>query len=246
MDDTTLPPAIRLLWGRRQRRRRGPRPALSLDGVVQAAIELADAEGLGQLSMGRVAERLGFTTMSLYRYVRSKEDLLVLMSDAANPPPPEPQPGDWRAGLREWAWGMLAGLRRRPWQLQIPITGPPIGPNGLAWMEVGLRNLAEVDLHEGEKLGVIQLLSGYVRGQAQLSYELALAARSGTGTTASYDQMLRQVVTAEEFPAIQGLIDSGVLDVPLEYDDQDDFEFGMQRVLDGVAVLIERRCADRP
>jgi AcrR family transcriptional regulator len=235
MDDDTLD----VLWGRRSRPRRGPKPGLSLDGVVQAAIALADAEGLGQLSMSRVAERLGFTTMSIYRYVKRKDDLLLLMVDGAATNPPRPDPDDWRAGLREWSRAMLDSYRLHPWTLQIPISGPPVGPNQLAWMDAGLHCLSRVELHEAEKLGVIQLVSGYVRAQALLSSELSQAAKARTAPVPTYGAQLRKVVTAHDYPALHRLVESGFLDGPTDYDDRD-FEFGLDRVLDGVAALIDR------
>src|ERR1700753_4264520 len=74
-----LPPGLDLLWGRRERGARGPKPGLSIEGIVEAAIKLADAEGLGAVSMARVAKELGFTTKSLYRHVANRGDLLQLM-----------------------------------------------------------------------------------------------------------------------------------------------------------------------
>src|SRR5215469_9069686 len=78
-----LPPGLDLLWGRRERGKRGPRAGLSADAIVAAAIKVADAKGLEGVSMARVAEELGFTTMSLYRHVASKEELLQLMWNGA-------------------------------------------------------------------------------------------------------------------------------------------------------------------
>src|ERR1700685_4150594 len=78
-----LPPGLDLLWGRRGRGQRGPKPGLSVEAIVAAAIRLADAEGLEAVSMAHVAEQLGFTTMSLYRHVTSKEELLQLMWNAS-------------------------------------------------------------------------------------------------------------------------------------------------------------------
>ena len=71
-----------LLWGRRERPTRGPKPALDIERIVRAGVEVADAEGLEALSMRKVAGRLGVGTMSLYRYVPSKQELLDLMFDA--------------------------------------------------------------------------------------------------------------------------------------------------------------------
>ena len=80
------PSGLERLW-RREELDRKPRLGLSLDRVVQSGIELADGDGLGAVSMKRVAERLGFTTMSLYRYVTSKDELLLLMHDTVWQPP---------------------------------------------------------------------------------------------------------------------------------------------------------------
>ena len=88
MVKSPLPPRLQLLWGLQERPRRGPKPGLSLERIVDAAIGLADAGGLAAVSMARVAAELGFTTMSLYRYVPTKDDLLELMVDAASGLPP--------------------------------------------------------------------------------------------------------------------------------------------------------------
>ncbi len=74
-----LPPGLDLLWGRREPGKRGPRPGLSADAIVTAAMQVADAEGLEAITMARVAAKLGFTPMALYRYVASKDELLQLM-----------------------------------------------------------------------------------------------------------------------------------------------------------------------
>lgn len=241
MDDVALPPGLALLWDRQAAPRRGPKPALSLETVVSAAVALADADGLAQLSMARVAERLGYTTMSLYRYVKSKDDLLTLMADAANADPPPPSPASWRAGLGSWARGVFANYRTHPWLLHIPISGPPAGPSQLRWMEAGLQNLSAVDLPEETKLGVIQLLHGYVRGEAQFSADLAAAApQAAPGPT--YGQILRAVTTPETHPALSRLVATGILDAPTEYDPDVDFAFGLDRVLDGIAALVARPC----
>ena len=87
-ESTALPAGVRLLWGLDKPRGGDPSLRFSLDEVVAAAIEVADTEGLAAVSMARVAQQLGSSTMALYRYVASKDDLLLLMSDAAIGPPP--------------------------------------------------------------------------------------------------------------------------------------------------------------
>ena len=82
-EQVPLPPGLDLLWGRRERGKRGPRAGLSADAIVAAAVRVADAEGLEAVSMARVAKELGFTTMSLYRHVSGKDELLQMMWDAS-------------------------------------------------------------------------------------------------------------------------------------------------------------------
>lgn len=249
MDATGLPRRLELLWGEGDRPGRRSRPGLSLERVVGAAIEVADAEGLAQLSMSRVAERLGFTTMSLYRYVRSKDELLVLMEEVAIGPPGPDDPTDgWRAGLQRWVGEHIAIYHRHPWLLQIPISGPPLTPNNLLWFERGLQILDRTGLRPEEKIGAIQLVAGYVRNEAQLSIDLLAAeaaAVAAYGEPVSYGQMLSRLIDPERFPALTRMVRDGVFDVSEGYSEED-FNFGLQRVLDGIEVLVESRAeADR-
>jgi AcrR family transcriptional regulator len=240
MDISHLPPSLQVLWTSKQHHRRGPRPALTLDAVVGAAIDIADADGLGAVSMSRVAERLGFTPMSLYRYVKSKDELLLLMADAANEAPPSPPAtNDWREAIEQWARLVFATFRRHPWLLQVPVNGPPAGPSQLRWMEAGLQNLAGTGLHEGRKLQIIQLLHGYVRGEAQLSNDLAHP-DPAESTAGQYGAIIRTVTAPETHPALTRMLSSGLLDGPTEYDEDIDFGFGLGTILDGVALLVDR------
>lgn len=82
-EDTELPRGIALAWGVAANPQRGPKREMSVERIVEAAVELADAEGIGAVSMAAVAKKLGFTPMSLYRYVSAKDDLLLLMQEEA-------------------------------------------------------------------------------------------------------------------------------------------------------------------
>ncbi|MEX5713023.1 TetR/AcrR family transcriptional regulator [Parafrankia sp. FMc6] len=176
-----LPPGVDLLWGRRERGRRGPRPGLSLARIVTAAVEIADEEGLGPLSMSRLAQRLGFTAMSLYRYMTGKDELLMLMLDAVMAsPPPGPAPGEgWRAVLERWAGECRSLYQRHPWALDAPISRPPLGPNQLRWLDAGLAALAGTRATPEENLSVMLLLDGYVRAETRLWVQLRRAYRPG-------------------------------------------------------------------
>src|SRR5699024_2885648 len=101
-----IPRAVAIAWGMHEVPERGPRRGLSHERIVRAAIEIADADGLAAVTMQRVARALEFTTMSLYRYVASKDELLALMQDAATRPPPVqqwPPDGPWQEAIRTWA-----------------------------------------------------------------------------------------------------------------------------------------------
>src|SRR5688500_19795255 len=115
-DETGLPPEIALLWGAREAPRRGPKPTLTVDDITRAAIEVADAEGLKAVSMAKVAAHLGNSTMALYRHVKSKRELLLLMADAALEIPPKlPQDGDWRTNLKLWARNVMNAVGDHQW-----------------------------------------------------------------------------------------------------------------------------------
>ena len=240
-----LPPTIALLWGLREGRRRGGgKPGLSLARIVEAAIELADVEGLAAVSMARVAERLGFTTMSLYRYVASKDELLLLMWDAAGGDPPELPAGDgWRSRLERWSWEDRATLQRHPWMLQLPITGPPMGPRQLAWMDRALQALESTPLEEGEKVNAILLVTVYVLGQTRLAEEIRRGEQAARDAAPglelpTFPQMLSGLVRADTYPALTRALASGVFDDP--DDDLDaDFQYGLDRILDGIHARIE-------
>jgi AcrR family transcriptional regulator len=243
---TGIPASIEAAWGLRERPTKGPRRGLSLERIVDAAVNVAGSEGLGAVSMSRVATELGASTMSLYRYVAAKDELLALMVDAAyGEPPAERAPDEgWREGLSRWSWAELAALRRHPWVLRVPFTAPPVAPNNIAWLEVGLRALRGTGLTEQEKMSTILLLSGFVRNWASLIGDLVEAARS-TGSTvdeamAGYGRTLAKLIDTERFPELSVVIAAGALDDDDEPDDAE-FIFGLERILDGIEVLVRAR-----
>jgi AcrR family transcriptional regulator len=243
--DNGIPPVLAAAWGLRTRPGKGPRPGLTLERIVAAAVKVAATAGLGAVSMSRVASELGASTMSLYRYVTAKEELLDLMIDAAIGQPPPLPPGEgWRDGLSRFAHAYLDLLRRQSWVVRVPISGPPLTPNQIAWMDHGLATMRGTALLQYERLSTILIISALVRNWALLTADIEAAAQAG-GTTAEqamlgYGQLLRRLVDPARFPAVGELIDSGVLDVPSEVAD-DDFEFGLDRVLDGLEALIRSR-----
>ncbi|WP_345030094.1 TetR/AcrR family transcriptional regulator [Kutzneria kofuensis] len=160
-----------MLWDLEPKPTRTTGPALSRDRIVRAAVELVDEQGMDALSMARLAERLGRATMSLYRHVASKDELQAVMLDAAlgEPPRPNDPTAGWRAGLETWARALLAVYRRHPWMPRMEITGPPLSPGQLGWLEAGLVLLRDTALEPIERMSVMLLVSGYVRNEASIA-----------------------------------------------------------------------------
>ncbi|MEU7932678.1 TetR/AcrR family transcriptional regulator [Micromonospora echinofusca] len=247
--DVELPESIELAWGLRERPGKGPRRSLTMEQVVAAGIRVAEADGLAAVSMNRVAGELGVGTMSLYRYVSAKTDLLELMADAGYGDPPAPRGPDegWRPALARWAHANVAAIHRHPWIRQIPIGGPPMGPNGVRWMEQGLAALRGTGLRGVERLSTILLVSGYARYWATLTADLTEAAAreqlSPDEVGARYWQQLERLTRNGPYPAVRELL----ADAEDELDEELDAEwrFGLDRILDGVEALISSRAATR-
>jgi AcrR family transcriptional regulator len=240
---SVLPDSIAAAWGVRERPHKGPKPALSLERIVAAAVRIADADGLDAVSMGRVAAELGAAAMSLYRHVSGKEELLSLMVDAALGDAPDPLAAGegWRSGLSRWAWGFRASISRHPWAIRIPLNSLPILPHAVAWFEHALACMQDTQLTEARKASVIMLLSGYVRNVAATESDIA-AAMQASGLSPSewmsaYPRMLTKLTDPQRFPALAAFIAAGVFDAADGPDDE--FIFGLDRILDGIENLAQ-------
>jgi AcrR family transcriptional regulator len=242
----SVPTTLDLLWGTAQRPRRGPKPSLTLERIVAEAIGHADAEGLASLSMQRLAERLGCAKMALYRYVPGKAELEALMLDAALGAAPDPapaSPGDeaapgaadpWRAHLRAWAMTMFQRMLAHPWAHELAQGIRPLGPNEVGWMESALTTLAGSGLTGAESLDTVALLAGHVRGLA-----LQAAASGGDGLEAALGRQVSQALAAQagRYPrTVAAFAESGP---PGDRDNA--LDFGIDRILDGLGVLIADR-----
>ncbi len=238
---------LELLWGGGERSTRGPKPALSVEKIVRAAIELADAEGVEALSMQRVAAAVGKTTMSLYRYVSGKDQLIELMVDyAAEEEPPKPAGEDWRAEVAVWVRAVWEFHLRHPWMLRIRMNGPPSGPRQLAWMEAGMRAISGLGLTGAEMIWAMTFLDGAVRELARISLDMAEAQReagiTGLEADADFAAGLRKYLDPERFPMLAATIAEGTFDPDTEESSiLPDLEFGVQRLLDGLEAYARRR-----
>lgn len=242
-----LPSGVALSWGIVKSSRRGPKGELSIPKIVGAAIEIADRDGLAAVSMSRVAQSLGFTTMSLYRYITSKEDLLVLMQDTICniPIPPEEAGKPWREEMKEYVWACVGIFQKHPWYGDIPITGVPLTPSNLLVIDWMLRVMKNFPLNDFEKMSFVLLISSYARAVGLISRDMASALRAGADPEAfsgfSYGNALRQLVTSDRFPNLYPLIQSGAYTEEVENPISNDLEFGLERILDGIEHYVNEK-----
>ncbi|WP_395243639.1 TetR/AcrR family transcriptional regulator C-terminal domain-containing protein [Agromyces sp. MMS24-K17] len=253
-----LPRGIALAWGVTVNPQRGPKRELSIERIVEAAVAIADAEGLAAVSMSRVAQSLGYTTMSLYRYITGKDDLVLLMGEAASavPIPDDGLERDWRTGLTAWFQAIRAAYREHPWLVDIPVSGAPVTPNSLAVVDWFLRETRSLPLTDGEKISALLLLTSYARATSAQERDLdaaaaaaasetggAVAAGAGAGAFAA----LAELVTPERFPDLAPVfLGGGYLAESGPGDIGDDTAFGFERILDGIEHHVSRLAEGRP
>ncbi|GAA1781667.1 TetR/AcrR family transcriptional regulator [Streptomonospora arabica] len=240
--DNDPTPALKLLWGVDEPHpSRGPRQGLTRERVVQAAIEVAEAEGLAALSMRRVAQRLEVGTASLYTYVPGKPELLALMLDAmiGDGVLPHTLPGGWREQLEAAARSDWEGFRRHPWILQLASDRPLPGPNLMAWFDSALSVLEGTGLTDAERFTVVEGIDGLVRGMARNATDPASDEGPGESAKtwrATRDAFLEEHVDFGRYPHFAAALGVGA---PPGADEV--FEFGLRRMLDGVEGLMRER-----
>lgn len=241
-DRAPMPRGVELAWSRSRGTKPGPRPGLNLDQIIGAAIEIADEAGLAAVSLARVAVNLGCATTSLYRHIRSKDDLVVLMCDTAAAPPPDlpaPDPHQWQKSLGDLAWQIFDRYRAHPWALEAAPSGPPNTPNQLLWGEHMLRAMSRTTLTYPEQLRAITLIAGYAREQARLAADPVISddvAPAGQ----SYFQLLSTVLTPDRFPMFCRVFADDDITTSISYT-HEDFQFGLDRIIDGLSTLHTRR-----
>ena len=245
MNDTTpepeLPRGVALAWGVASNPQRGPKREMSVESIVDAAVEIADRGGLAAVSMSSVATSLGFTPMSLYRYISAKDDLVLLMGERGVGSPPESirEAATWREGLRLWAAEQAGMFRDHPWILDIPIVGTPVTPNNLAWLDAALEAMKDVPLDYDTKVACVLAV------MAQVRFEGVVMRGYLDPTIASADQLddqaealLMQLVTPEHLPRVHAALVEGAFS-PVTGGNP--FSYGLERVLDGIEAFLAGR-----
>lgn len=241
-DDNPLSRSHQLLWEGLPQSKKGPRPTLSLEQIVEAGIAIADADGLEGLSMRRLAVDLGMGTMSLYRYVPTKGDLLNLMLDhvaGAQVDRLTTQQG-WRETLHSAARkGRELYLHHR-WLIQVNWTRPVLGPSSLTDLDVTMTGLTDLPFTDREKMMVVSLLDSYVTGSVrqEILYDHA-AAETGMSDEEFWNLQLPVLVSAMEsgrFPTLASM-DEDTFSAGWE----ETFDFGLQFLLEGIEREVARR-----
>lgn len=207
MTNDAVSRTLALAWGLAAAPQRGPKRELTPERIVEAAVAIADAEGLPAVTMQRVAQTFEFSTMALYRYVATKDELHRLMLDAAlSSAEGVIDPADWRTGLREFLAELLDGYRRHPWALDIPLSADiHFMPGQMRVADRGLCAMRSLPAAETAKLAVLMLFAAFARGHAAVEREVLSGAEVSPETRA----LIEEAVTPGRFPDAAELVRSG-------------------------------------
>lgn len=235
--------SLELLWGLQDKPTRGPKPSLTLDRIVDAAISVADAEGLEALSMRRVAVELGVGAMSLYRYVPGKAELLDVMLDRVVRPRDHLLDGEllgWREALEVNARGIWELCLAHPWYPLVDQTRAMLGPNNIAALESVLRHFHGVPLSDQEKVMAVVAVESIVTSAAR-AHLSAVNAEQRTGVSeqdfwAAQEPLLVRAMESGRYPTLAQLSED-----TFTFDIEQARDFGLTAVFDGLEKLIASR-----
>lgn len=225
------------------------RARLSREDIAAEALAIADAEGIDAVSMRRVAAALDVGTMSLYHYVRTKAELIDLMSDAMMAEvlvPAGELPPHWRPALQAIATRSVEAFRAHPWAIEAPPSAP--GPNALRHFEQSLEALTGLDVDVRTRFEIIAMVDDYAFGfalrEAQDQRERAAESDGTLDAVAAYvDTQLAtgKFPQLESLGAIAATTREALETVARLMHDEGRFVRGLARLLDGIALDLERR-----
>ncbi|XVQ15562.1 TetR/AcrR family transcriptional regulator [Spirillospora sp. CA-255316] len=228
------------IWMRPERPARGPRPTYSRAQITEAAVRIADAEGLEAASMRRIAAEIGTGAMSLYRYVPGRDDLLELMVDhvIGELDLPERPSGDWRADLTLLAERTRAMRLRHPWMSELQRARSSFGPNQLRMLEFGMGTL-DVGIPIDDIMVLVGLVTGYVDNavQEELAWESewrrsGLSKENWMWRSAPY---VHQLINSGKHPMLTRIVKDARQP---HMDPEAGFRYGLERVLDCIQAAL--------
>jgi len=216
------------------------RPKLTREQIASCALAIADAEGIDAVSMRRIAEELGVGTMTLYYYVRTKDDLLTLMDDHLTGEvliPKGKLPKEWRAAITAIARASRAVFIRHPWALS-DLEGGRIGPNGMRHVEQSMAALASAPLSETDKATVISAVDDFVFGHVLRLRDPFVPDAGNSQGRQQVNEFIHAQIATGEYPHLAAMVgDEDPTEVFTRMarmmSDEKRFERGLEALLDG-------------
>ncbi|MDP1804802.1 MAG: TetR/AcrR family transcriptional regulator [Acidimicrobiales bacterium] len=220
-------------------------PRFGLDDLAAAAMRIADQEGIAALSMRRLAGELGAGTMTLYHYVRTKGELLALVTDSVMGElilPAEELATDWRSAMTALARRSKQALERHPWMFDI-VEDPGLGPNGVRHFDQSIGAAAGLPGSLTDRLDLISTVDEFVFGYCMHNRQDKAHVEDG-----SHDEMITymlHLIASGDYPHLAALLDADGLDrawqqVSDHHRDPDRFERSLGRLLDGIEAGLRR------
>ncbi|GAA5101611.1 TetR/AcrR family transcriptional regulator [Nocardia iowensis] len=239
---------LELLWRvpANQHPVRGPKQRSSVDAVVAAAIEIADADGIAALTMRAVATALGLTPMATYTYVPGKAELLDLMVDKVYGEMDRADLSElpWRERVTTIAAANRAMLARHPWVAYLPTTRPPLGPGVAAKYDHELRAFEGLGLDDVTMDASLTFVLGFVTSVARIAIDTARAAADSAMSDHQWWEraapLLEKVFDPQRYPVGARVGAAAGQAYDSAYSADHAYEFGLARVLDGLAAIIEK------
>lgn len=207
------------------------RLGLTRESIIDAADELIGEQGLGRVTMRRVAQRLGAGTMTLYGYFRDKDELLDALIDTRSAALVIPRPsGPWKAQLRELMLALHRQLLERPFLVELRLRRPLASPGAMRWTEVGLAALQSAGLSPGEAAKAFRTLFVYTFGHASF-----LPREDACQTVRDAHAALVALP-----PDVYPVVTAAARDLAGTLAGNEAYEYGLDRILDGIEAEVGR------
>lgn len=240
--------SLQLLWGRAEPGKRGPKAKVSLGDLVQTAVAIADEEGIEAVSTRRVAEAVGISAMSFYTHIPDKATLIDLMLDAvaagpADAPTARFDPARWRENIALVATAYRDFFLRHPWALQVGTHRPVLGPNTMRAYDTILRAVDGLGLNEVEMDMTVTLITNYVNGAVRDAARANMVKqRTGMSDDEWWHAIAPFLETLDFSPyPVANRVGPIVGELYGLGDPDRAFRFGLERLLDGIGVMITKR-----
>lgn len=233
-DLSGIPGAVLLAWGVLPATTKGPKPRWTLDQILDAAVRLGDKDGIEAITMSGLAKALDSGTMSLYRYVESREDLLILAADHALGPGPLPDESGGQDRLRGWVKDLRHTYERHSWLTSMPVGTEPLLPSYLRRLESGLACLRPMGFSGTRAITVLTVLWTYTRGDVEQTTQLA--AFTGKQPPAEVNRLaasrLRALSGDGGAPRVLAALENN----PVPESDEEEFDAAIDLIIAGLTV----------